>query len=251
MSVTVVDTNVILVANGQHADVSPACVTACVLALQSVMNSGKLVLDDGFRILLEYQNRTQPKKGNRPGDAFVKWALNNQRTRKHVDQVTLLEHGERGFESFPDDTELMKFDASDRKFVAASSAHPGKPPIAQAADSKWLDWAPALKRHGIEVTFLCQPDIQRLHTPMTTTPYRRAACLGRARRGAGCVGSGRTWSYPEFVFVKPLNVGLAQKRHFDSMSFKCRCPVQPFRVCCLGDGGLVWMRTRSCDEFPI
>jgi hypothetical protein len=127
------------------------------------MNSGKLVLDDGFRILLEYQNRTQPKKGNRPGDAFVKWALNNQRTRKHVDQVTLLEHDERGFESFPDDKELMKFDASDRKFVATSSAHPDKPSIAQAADSKWLDWAPALKRHGIEVTFLCQADIQRFH----------------------------------------------------------------------------------------
>jgi len=163
VNVTVVDTNVILVANGQHADVSPACVTACALALQSVMNSGKLVLDDGFRILLEYQNRTQPKKGNRPGDAFVKWALNNQRTRKHVDQVTLLEHDERGFESFPDDKELMKFDASDRKFVAASGAHPDKPPIAQAADSKWLDWAPALKRHGIEVKFLCQADIQRFH----------------------------------------------------------------------------------------
>jgi hypothetical protein len=163
VNATVVDTNVILVANGQHADVSPACVTACVLALQSVMNSGRLVLDDGFRILLEYQNRTQPKKGNRPGDAFVKWALNNQRTRKHVDQVTLLEHDDRGFESFPDDTELMKFDPSDRKFVAASGAHPGKPPIAQAADSKWLDWAPALKRHGIEVTFLCQADIRKFH----------------------------------------------------------------------------------------
>lgn len=163
MSVTVVDTNVILVANGQHPEVSPACVTTCVLALQSVMNSGKLVLDDGFRILLEYQNKTQPKKGNRPGDAFVKWALNNQCNKKHVDRVTLLEHDERGFESFPDNPELANFDAPDRKFVAVSGAHPDKPPIAQAADSKWLDWAPALKRHGINVTFLCQADIQRFH----------------------------------------------------------------------------------------
>ena len=71
MSVTVVDTNVILVANGQHPEVSPACVTTCVLALQSVMNSGKLVLDDGFRILLEYQNKTQPKKGNRRSEERV------------------------------------------------------------------------------------------------------------------------------------------------------------------------------------
>lgn len=164
MSVTVVDTNVILVANGQHRDVSPECVTTCALALQSLMRSGKLVLDDRFRILIEYQNKTQPKKGNRPGDAFVKWALNNRCNIKHVDQVTLLEHDERGFESFPDDPELANFDASDRKFVAVSGAHPDKPSIAQAADSKWLDWAVALERHGIKVDFFCQADIQRFHT---------------------------------------------------------------------------------------
>lgn len=163
MSMTVIDTNVILVANGQHADVSPACVTSCALALQSVMKSGMLVLDDGFQILLEYQNKTQPKKGNRPGDAFVKWALNHRCNEEHVKQVHLLKHDERGFESFPDDPELANFDAPDRKFVAVSSAHPNKPPISQAADSKWLDWAPALKRHGIEVHFLCQTDIQRFH----------------------------------------------------------------------------------------
>lgn len=163
MSMTVIDTNVILVANGQHPDVSPACVTSCALALQSVMKSGKLVLDDGFQILLEYQNKTQPKKGNRPGDAFVKWALNHRCNGKHVEQVPLLKHDERGFVSFPDDLELEKFDAPDRKFVAVSGAHPKKPPISQAADSKWLDWAPALKRHGIEVDFLCRTDIQRFH----------------------------------------------------------------------------------------
>ena len=161
MRVAVVDTNVVLVANGQHADVSPECVKTCALALQSVMRSGKLVLDDGFRILLEYQNKTQPKKGNRPGDAFVKWALNNRCNAKSVDQVALLEHDERGFESFPDDPELANFDAPDRKFVAVSGAHPDKPSIAQATDSKWIGWAPALRRHGIGVAFLCPADIQR------------------------------------------------------------------------------------------
>lgn len=46
---------------------------------------------------------------------------------------------------------------------AVSAAHPDRPPIAQAADSKWLDWAPALQRHGIQVEFLCLVDIQRFH----------------------------------------------------------------------------------------
>lgn len=163
MSAMVVDTNVVLVANGQHADVSPECVTACALALQDLMRSGKLVLDDGFRILLEYQNKTQPKKGNRPGDAFVKWALRSRSSASLVGEVPLVEHEERGFESFPDDADLVNFDAPDRKFVAVSAAHPDKPPIAQAADSKWLDWASALQRHGIQVKFLCLVDIQRFH----------------------------------------------------------------------------------------
>ena len=163
MTVRVVDTNVILVANRQHPDVSPECVTNCALALQSVMKSGKLALDERFRILGEYLNKTQPKKGNGPGDAFVKWALRNSSNAKWVDQVDLQAHDVRGFESFPEDPDLANFDAPDRKFVAVSGAHPGKPPIAQAVDSKWLDWAPALQRHGIEVAFLCPADIQRFH----------------------------------------------------------------------------------------
>ena len=163
MSVVVVDTNVVLVANGQHADVSPECVKTCALALQGLMRSGRLALDEGFLILREYQNKTQPKKGNRPGDAFIKWALQNRCNAKWVDQVTVVEHDERGFESFPADPDLANFDAPDRKFVAVSGAHRDKPSIAQAADSKWLGWAPALQRHGIGVTFLCLADIQRFH----------------------------------------------------------------------------------------
>ena len=163
MNVAVVDTNVVLVANGQHQDISPECVKNCALVLEDIMKNGRLALDDSFLILLEYQNKTQPKKGNSPGDAFVKWALNNRCNAKRVDQVALLEHDNRGFISFPDDPDLANFDAPDRKFVAVSGAHPDKPHIAQAADSKWLDWAPALQRHGIKVDFLCQADIQRFH----------------------------------------------------------------------------------------
>lgn len=125
------------------------------------MRQGKLVLDDRFLILLEYQNKTQPKTGNRPGDAFVKWALRNNRNGNLVDLVAIREEAMRGFVTFPDDPALTTFDADDRKFVAVACAHPEKPPILQAADSKWLDWAPALKTHGVAVTFLCQADIIR------------------------------------------------------------------------------------------
>ena len=163
MSVAVVDTNVVLVANGQHADVSGTCVATCAVELQNIMQSGRLALDDQFRILGEYLHKTQPKKGNRPGDAFVKWALQNRVNVMRVDSVTLQAHDTRGFESFPNDAALANFDDPDRKFVAVANAHPAKPPVLQAADSKWLDWAPALARHGVAVEFLCKSDITRFH----------------------------------------------------------------------------------------
>src|SRR5512137_1788109 len=99
--ISVVDTNVILVANGQHDDVNPDCVAACALRLQSIMKSSRIALDDGFEILLEYQRKTQPKTGNRPGDAFVKWALQNKANIKRCDLVPLEPHPDRQYKSFP------------------------------------------------------------------------------------------------------------------------------------------------------
>jgi hypothetical protein len=58
---------------------------------------------------------------------------------------------------------LADFDAPDRKFVAVAAAHADRPPILQAADSKWLDWQDALKEHGITVELLCPQDIRRFH----------------------------------------------------------------------------------------
>jgi len=136
-------------------------ISNCTIALQLMMQKGKLAIDDRFRILLEYQNKTQPTKGRGLGDAFVKWALQNNANPARCDRVPITEHASLGFESFPDDADLVTFDPPDRKFVAVSAAHPEKPPILQAADSKWLGWAPALKKHGVHVEFLCKDDIQR------------------------------------------------------------------------------------------
>ena len=159
----IIDTNVILVANGQHRDTSPDCVAACALRLQSVMVDDRIALDNAFEILTEYQKKTLPKTGNRPGDAFVKWALRNNANPQHCDLVVLQRHPKRRYESFPDDARLANFDPPDRKFVAVAAAHEKHPAISQATDSKWVDWAPALADHGITVDFVCPADIQRFH----------------------------------------------------------------------------------------
>jgi hypothetical protein len=156
----VVDTNVILVANRQHESVGDTCVVACMTRLQEIMNNGRVVIDDAYRILEEYQNKTTPHVGKRAGDIFVKWLLRNNANDKRCDQVKLEAHDERVFESFPDDIRLATFDPPDRKFVAVAAAHGKKPPILQATDSKWIDWAPVLQKHGVEVEFLCPKDIK-------------------------------------------------------------------------------------------
>jgi len=155
----VVDTNVILVANGQHPDVSATCVASCVARLRSIEQSGRVAIDDGYQILKEYQNKTEPYAGKRAGDVFLKWLLRNNANLQRCVQVPLVEHAERGFESFPDDERLANFDPPDRKFVAVAAAHGAKPPILQAADSKWLAWSKGLADHGVKVEFLCPTDI--------------------------------------------------------------------------------------------
>lgn len=156
----VVDTNVILTANRQHADVSEACIVSCAKRLHEIVTSGRVAIDDEYRILKEYQNGTTPHIGKRPGDAFVKWLLRNNANPLRCDQVKLMDHAERGYESFPQDDRLDAFDPADRKFVAVAHAHADKPPILQATDSKWIDWASALSDQGVGVEFLCPTDIR-------------------------------------------------------------------------------------------
>ena len=152
-----IDTNVLLVANGQHPDVSVDCVTECVKRLQAIQNNGITVIDDGYRILGEYGHKTSlsPPKG--VGDVFLKWLLRHTGSAQ-VEQITLNESTENCFAEFPDPELETMFDAPDRKFAAVAHAHPNKPAIWQAADCKWLDWWPALRAKGVNVEFLCPND---------------------------------------------------------------------------------------------
>ena len=58
---------------------------------------------------------------------------------------------------------LDDFDPSDRKFVAVANAHPEKPPILEALDSKWWGWRDALSAAGITVLFLCETEVKETY----------------------------------------------------------------------------------------
>lgn len=136
----VIDTNVLLVANGADLKVSGEGRTACVNALRARQQAGKVAIDDRYRILGEYLNKTQPNQPKGAGDSFLKWLLQNQRNPGRVALVPITEIEPDRFAEFPDPELESRFDPPDRKFVALANAHPAKPPIWQAADSKWLDW---------------------------------------------------------------------------------------------------------------
>lgn len=161
MAEVVIDTNVLLVASQRHGGVSPECVLSCVDRLQRVQRSEQVVIDDGFRILREYQNKLDPNRGKGVGEAFLKWLLQNHANRRRVLQVTLTEQAPNDFVEFPDPGLATEFDPPDRKFVAVAHSHPQKPPVLQATDSKWLRWHPRLQTHGVRVEFLCPQDVCR------------------------------------------------------------------------------------------
>lgn len=159
----VVDTNVVLVANAAHPDVSPDCVLACIERLQALMQRGCVVIDDAYRILNEYQRRTEPMRNKGAGDAFVRWLLKNSANAQHVEQVALREGEADVFDGFPGRGLHDEVDPPDRKFIAVAAAHPDRPPVWQATDCKWLDWWQRLAADGVRVEFICPGDVGRFY----------------------------------------------------------------------------------------
>lgn len=172
MNAVVIDTNVLLVANQQHDDISPECILACTERLLFASQSGIVVIDDKYKIIREYSKKTN-MNGNRAGDIFYKWLLCNQSNPARVHQVTITENPADHFAEFPDHALQPHFDAPDRKFPAVANSHSAKPPILQAADCKWLNWWPALHATGIVVDFVCPTDICGFYgNKFPANPYR-------------------------------------------------------------------------------
>ena len=165
MNVVVIDTNVLLVADGKAPHMSVDCQKKCLTRLECTKAKERIVLDDARLILREYHNKLSPNSSQTYGSAFLKWLLQVEGNAEHVSKVTITprDSAKTLFLEFPPDLELeAAFDPADRKFVAAACAHPEKPPILEAADSKWLGWETQLKNNGIEVEFVCRAELNAI-----------------------------------------------------------------------------------------
>lgn len=170
MSGIVIDTNVLLVADGKGTHMGDACRVVCMERLDRVKTSEQVILDDRWFVLGEYHNRLSPHGRPTPGNAFLKWLLQVQGDSSHVELVTITPTNaeQTTFAEFPPDAALeAAFDPADRKFVATANAHPEKPPILESADSKWLGWEDQLKKHGIKVEVLCRGELKAIRERKT------------------------------------------------------------------------------------
>ena len=71
--------------------------------------------------------------------------------------------GTPDYEELPTPRDGTRYDPSDRKFLAVSAAHPDRPPVLQAFDSKWWGWRDALSEVGVSIVFLCPRAIAEKH----------------------------------------------------------------------------------------
>lgn len=163
----VVDTNVPIVANlatqfDLDSDFPISCIEACLSAVEHVVETRGLVLDAGDEIFSEYLKHLPLSGEQGMGNRFMKWVYNYRWTLDSSQRVSIKKNGD-SFDEFPSCSGLENVDPSDRKFVAVSNAHPDKPTILQATDSKWWGWKDTLAKCGIKVEFLCPGYVEAKH----------------------------------------------------------------------------------------
>ncbi len=151
----VLDTNVAVVSNGKTEQAGLDCEENCVAALTRIRESQILLVDDRNLIRDEYMRNLDMSGQPGPGDAFFRWLWRNKDNERHCRKVAITPNDERGFDEFPDDPDLAGFDADDRKFAAVAIAAGSAPKILNASDTDWRDYRQELRRHGVDVDFLC------------------------------------------------------------------------------------------------
>ena len=151
----VIDTNVAVVANGEHQKASSNCKRNCIDRLLHIQKNCLVLLDDRHLILNEYRRNLRLSGQPGLGDAFYKWLHDNQANPEFCRTVRIRPHRVREFEDFPSDPLLSSFDPDDRKFVAVALASGTGPHVLNASDTDWWQYRQELERHGVNVVFIC------------------------------------------------------------------------------------------------
>ena len=151
MTAFVVDTNVVIVANGRRTDADLQCQLACIDRLNDLVAGQSVAIDDQGCIVKEYADHANWEGGPGVGDKFFKYVVDNQYmdNRVHRVSITPSKNEDRGFDELPPNS----FDRSDRKFLAVAVVE--KAIVLNATDSDWRIHADLMARLAVEVQQLC------------------------------------------------------------------------------------------------
>ena len=169
MNAVIIDTNVLVVANGKAAapQATEKCVILCRARLAEIFQgSEKILLDDKKRIIQEYKNNLNAK-GRGHGDRFwqelvrIMWRQDGEQEQVIRVKITPLAGNGTDFDEFPnDDASLKDFHKKDRKFVAVALTYQRDSgqaaPILKSEDSGWEEFRDALAAHGVQVDSICE-----------------------------------------------------------------------------------------------
>ena len=172
MDAVIIDTNVMVVANGKAAapQARCKCIIRCRARLAEILRGTEMILlDNKKRIIQEYKNNLNTK-GRGHGDRFWQelvrrmWRREEGQEKVIRARITPAAGNGTDFEEFPnDDASLKGFHKKDRKFVSVALAYQcdtgQDAPILKAEDSGWEEFRDALAAHGVQVDSICEEDI--------------------------------------------------------------------------------------------
>jgi predicted nucleic acid-binding protein len=163
----VIDTNVCIAANGKDCpQADERCILSCIQALKDCVAilkgeiPGVVVIDEFGEILDEYRKYLSHSGQPGVGDLFFK-ELFNMQARNTCEKVVINKNVQRGYEEFPDDPDLLRFDPSDRKFVAVAIKSQYAPVILNAVDTDWYEYQKRLSKY-VKIKQLCPNCLKRI-----------------------------------------------------------------------------------------
>ena len=152
----VIDTNVLIVANGNGRDDTPAdleCEFACIATLEAAIIGKHIILLDTSNLIMdEYSNYCNYSGEPGVGDEFFRLLYDRQWSEEStIEQVPIQETSDKkgGFANLPPNS----FDKSDRKFLSVAEAGDGR--VVNATDSDWSEHADFIDCLGVCVLELC------------------------------------------------------------------------------------------------
>jgi len=153
-----IDTNVLIVANGESSQASDECEISAIEFLEFAEAGCLILIDDGYEIFEEYKRYCSFSGQPGVGDHFFMYLHRSQAVSGRVHKVRITPDENGSYAEVPD--ALAKFDPSDKKFIATVLADNQGAPIVNCVDSDWNESSGPLNACGVHIHELCPASLK-------------------------------------------------------------------------------------------